>query len=168
MILESPPFNEDLVVAKDQRLQARIPALILNFEWQKWFGSLVGGFLKTPTREARVTLEAQAASLGVTALPLASIPAGIYRVSYYARITTPATVSSSLIVTISHTDRTIALTQSASAITGNTITTTQFGTLVLRVDRNSPVSYSTTYASVGATPMAYALDLAIEQLSLDD
>ena len=104
----------------------------------------------------------------MTALPLASIPAGIYRVSYYARITTPATVSSSLIVTISHTDRTIALTQSASAITGNTITTTQFGTLVLRVDRNSPVSYSTTYASVGATPMAYALDLAIEQVSLDD
>ena len=166
MILESPPFHEDIVVAKDQRQQSKVPALVLNFEWQKWFGSLVGGFVKTPTKEAKVNLTGQAASIGATALPLGSIPAGIYRVSYYVRVTTPDSTSLSLTMTFAFTDRAVSQSQSAAAMTGNTITTLQFGTLIVRVDRNTPVTYAVTYTA-GTGDGRFALDVAIEQLALD-
>jgi hypothetical protein len=38
---------------------------------------------------------------------------------------------------------------------------------VIRVDANSPISFSTTYASVGATAMQYELDVIAEALAPD-
>lgn len=168
-VLSEPPTHDPFVVPADQtdprgRL---LPRLQLGKKWLQWFGTRTDELEKAPAREAVVNLSAQTASLGTTPFPLGTIPPGIWRVSYVARIATPAGVSSSLEVTVSWIDGGVAQSQTAAAIVGNATTTVQFGTLILRVDDATPISYATTYASDPAAGMVYALDLVCEALALD-
>ena len=113
-----------------------------------------------------VTKTGQGAALSTTAIPITgSVDAGLYRVSYYARITTAAGVSSSLTVTIGWTRSAVSLSQAGAAMTGNTTATQQNGTLFVRADANASITYSTTYADGGgATSMQYELDVVVEKL----
>lgn len=128
--------------ARDQRLQAA--PLILG----------------TPT-----TLTSQSASIGATALSLGTLTGGLYAFLWYLRITQAATVSSSLALTIAWLESAVSLSSTSAAVTGNTITTTQSGLLVVRSDAVGPITYATTYASVGASVMKYRLDVLGVQLS---
>ena len=93
------------------------------------------------------------------------LQSGIYRVSYYARITQAAGVSSSLTVQFRWTDGGVAQTQTAAAITGNTTTSVQQDRLMVRTDRNTSIVFDTVYASTGAPVMQYRLNLALERLA---
>ena len=131
--------------------------------WVKYFQSQSDTLKLSPSvASTPVSVTAQAASIGITAIPTSTLAGGLYRVSYYARITRAATVSSSLIVTIGWTETGVSLIQSGAAIIGNTTASNQNGTLFLQVDASSPVTYATTYASVGATTMQYKLVVSLE------
>jgi len=106
----------------------------------------------------------QSAAIGTTSIPLPTLGIGLYRVSTYARITQAASTSSSLTVTLGWTDGTVACTYSGAAMTGNTTATMQSGSLMIRNDNLSPLTYSTAYASSGGTVMQYRLDIAVEQI----
>ena len=82
----------------------------------------------------------------------------------FRSITTAATTSSSLTVTVGWTEGAVPLTVSGAAMTGNTTTTVQNATQVLQVDGSTPVTYATTHASSGATAMVYELTVLLEQL----
>lgn len=110
-----------------------------------------------------VNLTAQNASIATTSL-VASANAGVYRVSYYLRVTTAAGVSSSIQVIFTSTDGTVTITQSNAAATGNTTATVQSGSFILRADAASPISYETIYGSVPAAAMEYSLDIYLEAL----
>ena len=139
--------------------------LMLPRVWIDWFTALTLR-LDTQTQALNtVELSAQQASIGTTAIPLDVLSTGLYRITYYTRITTPATVSSSLIITLGWTDGSVSCTSSGAAVTGNTVSTVQGGTIMVRNDQASPLTYATTYASVGATPMQYALDILVEQIA---
>jgi len=112
-----------------------------------------------------VSLTAQTASIGLTAIPTSSLASGLYRVSYYCRITTAAGVSSSLIVTFSWTDGGVACSVSSTALTGNTTATVGTGTALINIDAASPVSYSTTYASNAAGVMRHSLYITLEEMN---
>ena len=169
MTLQAPPTNEPIAVPDDRRhpLASKLPKLMVNLEWLKYFGGQSGEIDEKTARKAKANLSGQTASVGTTPFPLGSIAPGIWRISYTARITTPATTSSSLTVTITWTDGGVTMTQTGAAITGNTTATGQSGSVVIRVDASTPISYSTTYASVGGMPMAHALDLVCELLAAD-
>src|SRR5204863_5568747 len=108
------------------------------------------------------SLTGQSASISTTAIPMGTIAAGLYRVQWEARITTPGTVSSSLTITISYTDDGVSCSQSGAAITGNTTSTVQSGVILVESDQTVPISYATTYASAGATAMVYKLNVTCE------
>lgn len=110
-----------------------------------------------------VQLTSQTASIGSTALTLPTLAAGTYRLTFYSRITTAASVSSSLTVTFGWTESTIAQSASATASTGNTTTTVQSASFLFDADQATTLRYSTTYASVG-TAMAYRLTVIAEQV----
>lgn len=111
-----------------------------------------------------VTLAAQQASILATPLGSATLGAGLYRVSWYARITTPDGVSSSLTVTIRWTEGAVALALSGAAMTGDTVTTVQSGIVFLNVDNNTPITYATAYLSNTPGQMQYELVLALERV----
>ena len=168
MPLSGPP-TDDIAVPKDQTdpRGKRLPALQIGFEWLRWLNGLAVDVDEKPARKAVRNLSAQGASIATTALPIGTIHAGLWRVSYNARISRAAGTSSSLEVTISWTQNTIAMSSTGAAIIGNTTATHQFGTLILRVDAATPISYATTYGSVGVPTAQYSLDLCAEQLALD-
>lgn len=132
-----------------------------------WFRNIRQALDLTPTQIERVTLEAQAASIGTTPIPTDTLAAGLYRVTVSQRITVAAGVSSSLQTTISWTDGGVAQSFSGTALTANTTATTGSFTLLMHIDATTPISYATTYASNAAGAMEYRLDLVLEQVSLD-
>lgn len=120
----------------------------------------------SPSRIALEEVTAQSASISATALNIGEVPAGLYRISPYVRITVAAGVSSSLTVTFSWTDGGVSPSFSFPAITGNTTTTVQPDkSLVLEIDDGTPITYATTYASNPAGAMQYKLSITVERLA---
>ena len=71
-------------------------------------------------------------------------------------MTRAATVSSSLQIAFSWTDVSgIAQTQSQTALTANTTQTRQSDSFLIWSAANSPITYSITYGTVGATTMRF-------------
>ena len=89
---------------------------------------------------------------------------GLYRVSYYARITSPRHGHSSLQVSFDWIDGGVVQTFGGGAIMGNLTTNYQSETRLIHVDPLSPVRYSTAYVSIGATSMQYALYFTLEKV----
>jgi hypothetical protein len=112
-----------------------------------------------------VDITTQTASIGSTPIYLSAIPEGTYRISYYAQVTVPASSSSSLQVTLGWTSNGVAQSFVGTAMTTNSTTTIQDATKFIHVDANTPITYATTYASVGATSMQYLLSVVLEQVS---
>lgn len=139
--------------------------LLMPRKWVDWISALSTHVQTNTNLLTTVGLTAQAASIGTTSLPLAILGAGLYRITYYARITVAATVSSSLIVSLGWTDHTVSCSLDSAAIVGNTVSTVQGGTIMVRNDASAPLTYATAYVSVGATPMQYSLDLLVEQIN---
>jgi hypothetical protein len=147
--------NNDALVDK----QGRATQVLMD-----WATSLAQDVDSSPSRLVRTQLAAQSASVGSTSLSTGALAAGLYRVSYFARIATPASSSSSLIVSVGATDAGVPYTLSGAAMTGNTTDTAQGGVFLLRVDASTPLVFSTTYASSGGTAMNYDLDVVAEQV----
>lgn len=156
--LTSQLLNEPLIMGDDG---------MMNPRWYIYFRDQNDQVNSTPQRViAPVQLTVQDASIGTTPLPTDALAPGLYSVQYYARITTAAGVSSSLTVTISWTDGSVACSLSGAAMTGNTTGTVQTNTYLIKVDQASPISYSTTYASNPAGAMEYSLDIVLQAISV--
>lgn len=135
--------------------------------WLRWFVlTLLGQVNKTAIVIGLVSKTGQTASLPTTGVPLPALSSGLYRVSWYQRVTTPDGVSSSLTTTISWTESGVALSSSGAAMTGDTTTTTQSGSLMIRIDGSTAISYATTYASNTPAKMTYRLDVTVEQMGV--
>lgn len=137
---------------------------IMTKGWQDWIQALLTRINSALRILRAVTVVTQSGSIVTTPLPLPILGKGSYRVSIYMRVTTPATVNSSLTVTIGGTDDTIAASQTTAAMTSNDVTKPASAVLIANVDNNSPISYATTYASAGATAMVYKLTIIVEAL----
>lgn len=138
---------------------------ILSPEWVPYFtdqGETVSSVSQIVS--PMVELTAQAASIVSTPIPTTTLAGGYYRVSFYARVTTAAATSSSLIVTLSWTDGGVSCGISSVAVTGNLTSTVATGTAVIEIDQATGIAYSTTYASVGVPAMQYKLTVILESL----
>jgi hypothetical protein len=129
--------------------------------WVDYISKLVQTVQASATRISIAARVDQSAAISPTDIG-GALKAGLYRITYYARITTPASVSSSLTVSFIWTDGGVSPSVSGAAMTGNTDTTIQTGTYTVRVDSASPINYSTAYASNLAGEMKYRLDVFLE------
>lgn len=164
--LPSPPLNSSVIELDPKDPQRRTP-FIMDKVWAIWLQDSFVPRVESGTQLwYAATLTNRSASIPVTPIPLGSVPAGLYRVSYYARVTQAATVFSSLSVAVQFTETTVSLSKASAAITGNLTTTILTDPpFLIRVDSGSSISYSTTYASVGGVPMKYRLDIVLELVS---
>ena len=137
---------------------------LLSPPWQEWFARLPTTLHSIPNIVNVTELTEQNTSLSATDFSLAVLPAGLYRVSYLARITTAAGVSSSLTVALAWTDAGVAKALTGAAITANTTATYQSADVLIYVDAGTDVTYATTYASNAASAMKYGLALTLERL----
>lgn len=160
MALSGPPFP-----SREQPLDAGTglfqPRLLT------WFRDLRQQVDLNPARITRVSRATQSASISTTAIPSETLVDGLYQVLTFTRVVRAATTSSSLRVDMSGTDNSVSYTQQGTAITGNTTATTGRDLFFLRISGASPISYSTTYASVGGTTMAYDLEIVLMLIAAD-
>lgn len=168
-LLEDAPFKEPpfTLGTADQKFAELFKRLTWSKKWIQFFSNLMETVEAAPSRQGVKKLTAQAASIALTPLDIAILSDGLWRVSVHVRVTQPATTSSAIQVALAWTDSGQSQTESGTNLTGNLTTTREGKTFVLRVDANTPLSFSTTYASVGATPMQYALDIVAEEISAD-
>lgn len=106
----------------------------------------------------------QTASIGLTAINAGSLSSGLYRVSYYLAITTPAGTSSSITVSYSWTENALTKSHSFTAFTGNTNVSNDSNSWMVHIDGGSPISYSAVSVPVG-TPPTYSLYVTLELLN---
>lgn len=140
------------------------PNRILSRPWVAWLTDLVQKVDRDPTVVSSVSLTAQSASIAATTFVRQTSPAGLYRVSYFTRITRAATTSSSLTVATGAVNGGVTVSQSGAALTGNTTTTVQSGSFAFQSDGNTALTYTVTYASSGGTTMQYGLWMSVERV----
>jgi hypothetical protein len=133
--------------------------------WQEALSAQGETVAQAASRIALVELTAQSATIGATPL-LAEPSAGLYRLSWFAKISVADGVSSSLTISALFTDEGDSITISGSAITGNTVSTVQSGVLQLHSDAGVPISYSATRVSGGGGPaMQFSLYVTLESVA---
>lgn len=160
--ISDPPIASPLV---DPPTKRGSPEFYMTANWYQWLLSLIARIQRAAQLLTTVTLTSQAAAITTTPFSLGVLSAGLYRVSWYARITQAATVNSSLTVTIGWTESGTSQSQSGAAMVGNTTTTGQSGSVLVQSDAVAPITYATTYVSAGATPMKYRLQFAVESVN---
>jgi hypothetical protein len=134
--------------------------------WTRWIQNLLNVvnmvvFVKYHADDL-VEQDAAIAATNINEQPLTE---GLYRISWYLRPTQAATTSSSIQVRFGWTDDGVALTSTAAAIATNLTTSVQSGSILVYVEGDTDITYETLYASVGATPMHYHLEVDLEQIS---
>lgn len=165
------PIRDSIAVPVDPTLKPdkdgniTLPPLLVPRPWIDWLTALTTRVETTPNNVETVELNTQMSSIGTTPLPMDNFGAGLYRITYYARITRAGTVSSSLTVALGWTDGAVNCGYTGPALTTNTVNSVQGHTIMVRSDSPPVLTYATTYASVGATPMQYSLDIVAEVLT---
>lgn len=124
-----------------------------------------------PSELATVDLTAQTAA--ITATTIYAVPAsgaGMYRISYVAKVTTAASVASVLGGTngfqVKYTDPDSVVVTTAASTTSN-LNTTQAqinGAIVVYAKASTNIQYLMDYTSVNATEMAFNLHIKVEAL----
>jgi hypothetical protein len=152
---------------KDQQKMMEFFNLIkwtISDPWVKWFQSQTQSIEAAAIKVGAASLTAQSASIGATQIPSGSLNTGIYRLTYYFRITSPGTTSS-LSVSFGWTDSGVACSKTFTANTGNTTGTTSSDSYLVSADQATPITYATTYASTGAA-MQYKLVVTLESINV--
>lgn len=136
----------------------------MNDRWYRWLSEVIERMLQASTVIGSVHRAAQTGSIATSTL-ITPVQPGVYRVSWSLQVTTAATVSSSIAVTVGWTAGGVAQTEAFAALTANTTGTHGSGSVTIYPTTAQAISYSTTYASVGGTPMAYGVDVVVEELT---
>lgn len=158
MPIDPIPINEPLTSDN--------PNSYMNGYWYRWLSKLVGLSANSATiLGSTVSLTNQHASIGLTGIPLPTLANGLYRVTYYARLTTNDGVSSSLAVTIGYTDKAVTCTIAPRVtLTADAVTAGLTDSVMVRIDQSSQLSYKTTYASNTPNKAIYDLVIIVEQI----
>lgn len=154
-ILSGPPTNDSVIQLDDQDPQRQSPFYMAQ-AWIRWILDVLIPALQLAVQtKATKTYTGQHAT--ITAASLGVLTSGTYLVSYYARITSPDGVSSSLTVTIGWTESGQALSVSGSAMVGDSLTTVQTGTTLVILDPSSTITIGAVYASNTPNKMLFRL-----------
>ena len=167
MATESPPYHAPIAVAADRDAGKKLPSLRIGKDWFDWLSNLTTVVDTKPARRAATGVSARTSSIATTPIPIGTVSPGVWRISFTQRVRVPGTVSGSLTTTISWTSGGVAQTFTGAVMNGNTTTTYQQHTIVIRVDAATAISYDVVYASAGATAMQYDFDVVAEELALD-
>lgn len=132
---------------------------VFRLLWQE----IQNAFVLVPTAFS-LGLTAQNASIATTSL-LTTPASGLYRISYYLRKTVADGVSSSLTFTWGWTQGGTPLTETAAALTTDTASAHQEGSILVQADANSDLTYAVLYASNTPGTMEYDGYVVVERMA---
>jgi hypothetical protein len=104
-------------------------------------------------------------STATTEIATSKIGNGVYRLSFYMEVVTPAGASSDLTITFAWTSSGVAKTKTSATMNGNTATTFLDGSLTIHADGDSPITYSTVYNSNPAAAAIFGVWVTLERIA---
>lgn len=160
--IENPPSSTP-INEPDPNPQSKWRPLFIASKWLTWFQDSVQFQVERASQLLLTKLvKDQTASIASTPFTLGTISAGHYEVIFYARITTAAGVSGSVIPTIAWTENGVSCTHDFATLAQPSVTASEPFTFYS--DAASPISYSTTYASNPAATMVYRIHWLVTRL----
>lgn len=136
---------------------------VLEKAWFRWLEDLVGEVVKS-TRVVGSYESATTVAASISPTDLGVSVGGVYDVGWHLRITRAGTTSS-IQVYANYVIDGFSVSQHGPAETGNTTTTVQGGIIRVLSDQNSPITFSTVYASTGGTAMQYEISVQCTKVS---
>lgn len=159
-VIENPPASTPLIESDPRSKRG---PLYMASKWLTWLqDSLQLTVERASQRLLTKIMPTQSASIATTPFTLGTIAAGHYQVSFYARITTAAGVSGSVIPSIAWTENGVSCTHDFATLAQPSVTASEPFTFYS--DAASPISYSTTYASNPAATMVYRIHWLVTRL----
>jgi hypothetical protein len=134
---------------------------LISDPWNDVFTRLIFVAGQSPNRLNSVRLTDREASIAATDMSGGSLSAGLYELKYYVQVVRAGGVSSSIAVSFSWLNEGTVQNHAGPADTGNALDTWVGESIMVQIDGNSPVTYATTYASVGAPTMLYDIDVVL-------
>lgn len=163
--LASPPTGDSLIET-DEQVPARREPFYMAVGWVRWLlDALLPRVQSASQWLVTKTLTAQAAAILATAIPLPVLASGLYRVSWYVRVTQAAGGASAVQVTLGWTEGAQALTLTGALLNGNLVTEVEAESHLLQVDRATSLTYAAAYVSAGVPVMQYSLRVTVEQVN---
>lgn len=137
----------------------------MAYPFYVYFRNQEGTIDQGPTRIGDpISLTGQAASIGTTPVTSETLTAGLYRLTYYIRITTADGVSSSVRLNMAWVDGSATCTHSFLDVTGDTTGTTESETRMVDISA-PPITFTVTYVSNTPGAMQYKLLIALESVA---
>lgn len=156
------PIPDDLIVSStrgrggDVQLSGR-----LSDSFQGWFFRCWNRWNAAPDVLDPQQEDDQTGNIAATAITLPYAGAGLYRFSWQLQVTIPASVSSSLVVTLAWTQGGVACSFAFPAHATNSAALPGSGTRLIRMDQNSAPTYAVAATVVGTAP-TYDFELVAE------
>lgn len=160
-LLDSAPYpqNDPLVFVNKQG-----EGFVNEQQWGNWLLALQNNVNAAPARVGnQVNLSGIVAAIPASDLNADALNAGVYRVSYQLRCSLAAGVSSAAQITVVWTQGGVTQTFTGSNVNGNTTTSRDSDTLIIRPDAGTPVTYALSYASNPAAVAQFELDVIFER-----
>lgn len=160
MSLDPPPRDKLIEFTREGK-----PTWNIASRWLDYLLNRDDTIASAALRLVRVFLTGQSASIAPTILNTGSLSAREVRVSYFARVTTPGSVSSSLQIKIGFTRNAVNCVFTFAADTTNTTGSVQGEDRLIPCDAGTNLTYEVVYASAGGTAMEFEILLIVEGLN---
>lgn len=159
MAITRPPLNPGEPISNPDRTP--------SFKFLVFMRGLLGQVDAAPATFEPVVEQARTSAIGTTAIPTdGDLSAGLYRVSWAAKVVTAAGVSSDFQVTISWTWQGVTQQWVGTLRNGNLTTTYDLSSVpLLYVDAATPITYAVAYNSNPAAAMAFDFFLTLERMA---
>lgn len=160
-----PPFSDPIARPKRKEFGDRPDPKegLMTDTWQQYESGQNEVIDKTAVQIAKVFLDDQQVGVALGTTLKEVLSAGLYRVSYYLRLSVVDTVGSTVDIAFNWTWDGVARSKSYTGVAANTLTETASEHLLLKADANTDVQYSTT-AAFFTGDGRYALDVVLEQM----
>lgn len=150
-------------VAKSPRYKDDEMAGYMTDSWTAYMSQLVTTLQNTPVRIYEKGFLDQTGAIAVTSIAPGGVTAGVYRITYYTRLTTAAGTSSSLQVAFDWSDHAHTLAWTSPALTSNNVSVPMMGVLPIYSDSLSPITMAVTFSSVGSPAAIYEIYVSLEK-----
>ena len=142
-----------------------VPGAAMAPSWETFFRVVQDVLAMVSRQILSLTTTGLSASLGATALSIAKDTSTFYRVTARVRVSQAATVSGSATVTVRWTEKRDGVaSKQAVALASNVVGDQATLVAVIAPDTTVPVTIEVAYASSGATPLKYDLDVTLEDM----
>jgi len=163
------PQNDPLTLVQKNH-KGDLEGFLNEQQWGQWFLALQNNVNVAPARVGETfNLSAQNGAIVATDIGGGILPAGVYVLSYWLRVTVPAGISSSLQVTFTWTTGGFSQAFVGVVVNGNTQQSYASESVpAFRIDAGSPITVAVAYASNPAAQAQFEIDVILQRLQVTE